>query len=81
MRVNAGNSYLSIVENLINTANFDSNCKEFGEKHVLLSITIDSKISFENHLNNISKHTKQKLNDYVTTTPYMDIVQSIYAKR
>ena len=38
-------------------ANVDNNCIEFGEELVLSSISIDSKLSFENHLNNFSKHT------------------------
>ena len=42
-------------------------------KQELLGITIDSNLSFEEHLNNICKKASQKLNALARISSYMDI--------
>ena len=40
---------------------------------MLSGITIDSKLTFENHINNICKRAGQKLNALARVAPYMNI--------
>ena len=40
---------------------------------MLSGITIDSKLTFENHINNICKRAGQKLNALARAAPYMNI--------
>ena len=40
---------------------------------MLLDITIDCKLTFENHINNICKRGSQKLNALARVAPYMNI--------
>ena len=42
------------------TANFDNNCIESGDKREHLGITIDSKVTFENHINKFCKKISQE---------------------
>ena len=51
----------------------DNSYIESGDEQVLLSITIDSNLTFENHINSICKKTSQKLNDIARITPYTSI--------
>ena len=39
----------------------------------ILDITIDSKLTFENHINSICKKASQKLNALARIAPYMNI--------
>ena len=41
------------------------------KEQVLLSITIDSNLTFENHINNICKRVSQKLNALARVAPYI----------
>ena len=43
---------------------------------MLLGITIDSNLTFENHINNICKKASQKLNALARVAPYMNMQQS-----
>ena len=55
------------------TSNIDNNIIESKVKQELLGITIDSVLSFEEHINNICKKASQKLNALARIFSYMDI--------
>ena len=55
------------------TSNIDNNIIESKVKQELLGITIDSVLSFEEHINNICKKVSQKLNALARIFSYMDI--------
>ena len=52
MKVNTGKSHLVISGNVRATAKIDKNYTEYEKGQVLLDITIDSNLTFENHINN-----------------------------
>ena len=54
-------------------AKIDNCYIEFEKEQVLLGITIDSDLTFENHINNICKRASQKLNALARVTLYMNI--------
>ena len=60
MKVNTGKSYLLLSSNSRATATIDNSYTE--DEQVLLGVTIDSNLTFENHINSICKKTNQKLN-------------------
>ena len=51
------------------TAKIDNNYIESEEEQVLLGTTIDSNLTFENHINNICKKASQKLNALARVVP------------
>ena len=51
----------------------DNNYIEYEKEQVLLDITIDSNLTFENHINNICKRASQKLNALVRVVHYRNI--------
>ena len=55
MKVNAGKSYLLLSGNSRVTATIDNSYIESEDEQVLLGITIDSNLTFENHINSICK--------------------------
>ena len=73
MKVNTGKSHLLVSRNVGATANIDKNYTKSEKEQVLLSITIDSNLTFENHINNICKRTSQKLNALARVGPYMNM--------
>ena len=73
MKVNAGKIHLLVSGNVRATAKIDNNYIESEKEQVLLGITIDSNLTFENHINNICKRASQKLNALARVTPYMNI--------
>ena len=60
MKVNTGKSYLLLSSNSRATATIDNSYTE--DEQVLLGVTIDSNLTFENHINSICKKANQKLN-------------------
>ena len=66
-------SYLLLSGNMKLTSNIDNNIIESKVKQELLGITIDSVLSFEEHINNICKKASQKLNALARIFSYMDI--------
>ena len=62
MKVNTGKSHLLVSGNVRSKAKIDNNYIESEKEQVLLGITIDSNLTFENHVNNIYKRASQKLN-------------------
>ena len=73
MKVKPGNSHLLLSGNSRSTATIDNSYIESEDEQVLLGITIDSNLTFENHINNISKKASQKLNALARIAPYMNI--------
>ena len=59
MEVNTGRSHLLVSRNVTATAKIDNNYIESEKEHVLLDITIDSNLTFENHVNNACKRASQ----------------------
>ena len=73
MKVNTGKSHLLVSANVRATAKIDNNDTGSEKEQVLLGITIDSNLTFENHINNICKRASQKLNALARVVPYMNI--------
>ena len=73
MKVNTSNSHLLLLGNSRATATIDNSYIESEDDKVLLGITIDSSLTFENHINGICKKASQKLNALARIAPYMNI--------
>ena len=76
MKVNTGKSHLLLSGNSRATATIDNSYIESEDEQVLLGITIDSNLTFENHKRNIFKKASQKLNALARIAPYMNIQKS-----
>ena len=61
MKVNTGKSQLLVSGNVRATTKIDNNYTQPEKEQVLLGITIDSNLTFENHINNICKRASQKI--------------------
>ena len=73
MKVRADKSHLLVSANVRATAKIDNNYIESEKEQVLLGIKIDSNLTFESHINNISKRISQKLNVLARVLPYRNI--------
>ena len=73
MKVNSCKSHLLVSGNIRSKAKIDNNYIESEKERVLLGITIDSNLTFENHINNICKKASQKLNALARVTPYINM--------
>ena len=73
MKVNTDKSHLLLSGNIKLTSNIDNNIIEYEEKQELLGVIIDSRLTFEEHVNNICKKASQKLNALARISSYMDI--------
>ena len=71
MKVNIDKSHLLISGHTKLTSNMDITESEM--KQELLGITIDSNLSFGEHVNNICKNANQKLNNLARLSSYTDI--------
>ena len=71
MKVTTGKSHLLLSGNFRATATIDNTYIEFEDEQLLLGITIDSNLTFANHINSICKKASQKLNALARITPYM----------
>ena len=69
MKVNYGKSHLL----LSGTATIENSYIESEDEQVLLGITIDSNLTFENHINSICKKVSQKFNALARIAPYTNI--------
>ena len=72
MKVNVGKSHLLLSGNSRATAKIDKSYIESEDEQVLLGITFDSNITFENHINSICKKASKKLNALARIAPYMN---------
>ena len=73
MKVNTGKSHLLVSGNVRSKAKIDNNYIESEKEQVLLGITINSNLTFENHINNICKKACQKLNALARVAPCMNM--------
>ena len=73
MKVNTGKSHLLLSGNSRAAATIDNNYTESEDEQVLLEITIDSNLTFKNHINSICKKASQKLNALARISPYMNV--------
>ena len=73
MKVNTGKSHLLLLGNSRATARIENSYIESEDEKVLLGITIDSNLTFENCINSIYKRASQKLYALVTITTNMNI--------
>ena len=69
MKINSGKSHILFSENDNVSANIDNHT--IISENNLLGIILDSKFSFEDHINNPWKKASQKLNALVRIAPYM----------
>ena len=69
MKVNTNKSHLLVSGNVTATAKIENNYIESEKEQILLGITTDSNLTFENHINNICKRAKQKLNAPARVAP------------
>ena len=72
MKVNTGKSHLLFSGNSRATASIHNSYIELKDEQVLLGITVDSNLTFENHINSICKKASQKLNAFARIAPYMN---------
>ena len=73
MKVNTGESHLLVSRNVRAIAKTDNNYIESEKEQVLSGITIDSNLTFENHINNICKRASHKLNAQARVVPYINM--------
>ena len=73
MKVNTDKSHLLLSGNTKLISNIDNNLIESEKEQVLLGITIDSNLYFEEHINNLCNKASQKLNALARISGYMDI--------
>ena len=59
MKVNTGKSHLLLSGNSRATATIDNSYIESEDEQVLLGITIDSNLTFKNHINSICKNANK----------------------
>ena len=72
-KVNTVRSHLLFLGSSRATATIDNSYIELKYEQVLLGITIDSNLTFENHINSICDEASQKLNVLARITLYMSI--------
>ena len=73
MKVNTDKRHLLLSRNTKQTSNIENNIIKSEMKQELLGITLDSNLSFEEHVNNICRKASQKLNTLTRISSYMDI--------
>ena len=71
MKVNVDKSHFLVSGNVRATAKNNSNYTEFEKEQMLLDITIDSKYTFKNYINDICKRASEILNALARVAPYM----------
>ena len=71
MKINSGEKHILFSRNNNASANIYDNTVISENKNELLGIILDSKFSFEDHINNPWKKASQKLNALVRIAPYM----------
>ena len=69
MKRNSDKGHLRVSENKIAIVNTD--CIESEDVYEYFGVTIDSKLSFENHINKICKKVSRELNALATISNYM----------
>ena len=75
MKVNTYKSHLLLSGNSRAAAAIDNSCIESEDEQVLLGITIDSNLTFENYIISICKKASQMLNALARIVLYMNMQQ------
>ena len=75
MKVNTVKSHLLLSGSSRATATIDNSYIELESEPVLLGITVDSNLTFENRINSICKKASQTLNALAKFAPYMNILK------
>ena len=73
MEVNTGKNHLLFSGNSRVTFTIENSDTELEDEQVLIGITIDSNLTFENYINIICKKASQKSNALARITPWMNI--------
>ena len=73
MKVNTDKSHILLFGNTQLISNIDNNLITSEKEQMLLGITIDSNLSFEEHIKNMCKKASPKLNALARIAGYMDI--------
>ena len=73
MKANSDKSHILLSCSEPSTALIDGSSTESNAKEILLGITIDRDLKFDEHVNNICKKACQKLNALVRLAPFMNI--------
>ena len=76
MKINSGKSHILFSGNDNVSANIDNHTIISENKNELLGIMLDSKLSFEDHINNLCKKASQILNALARIAPYMCLENS-----
>ena len=71
LKINSGKSHILFSGDDNVSANIDNHTIISENKNELLGIILDSKLSFEDHINNLCKKASQKLNALARIAPYM----------
>ena len=71
MKINNGKSHILFSGNDNVIANIDNHTIISENKNELLGIILDSKLAFENHINNFCKKARQKFNALARIARYM----------
>ena len=71
MKINSGKSHILFSGNGNVSANIDNHTIISENKNELLGIILDSKLSFEDHINNLCKKASQKLNALARIASYV----------
>ena len=71
MKINSGKSHILFSRNDNVSTNIDDNTIISEKKNELLGIILDSKLSFEDHINNLCKKASQKLNALARVAPHL----------
>ena len=71
MKINCEKSHMLFSGNDNVSANIDNHTIISENKNEALSLILDSKLSFEDHINDLFKKESQKLNGLATIAPYM----------
>ena len=77
MKANSDKSHLLLSCNEPSTLVIDGSSIETNTKEVLLGITIDKDLKFDDHVNSLCKKACQKLNALARLAPYMNIEKRI----
>ena len=77
MKANSDKSHILLSCSEPSTALIDGSSIESNTKEILLGITIDRYLKFDEHVNNLFKKTCQKLNALVRLAPFMNVDKKI----
>ena len=73
MKANSDKSHLLLSYNEPSKLVTDGSFIETNTKEVLLGITIDKDLKFDDHVNNLCKEACEKLNALACLVPYMNV--------